>query len=72
MIPNYNSMRNVYPITWPGAQQASPALLMRMLAGIANTPEPRLARARKIAAEVRARRTEMQVRKLDLLGRNGI
>lgn len=48
------------------AQLANGGMNMRQLAGIANTPEPRLARARRIAAEVRARKPEMQVRRIAL------
>jgi hypothetical protein len=40
------------------------AIVARQLAGVANMPEPRLARARRIAAEVRAKRPEMQVRRI--------
>jgi hypothetical protein len=46
------------------ANVANGGMNMRQLAGIANTPEPRLARARRIAAEVRARHPEMQVRRI--------
>ena len=35
-----------------------------LLNAMSNTPEPKLARARRIAAEVRARRPEMQVRRI--------
>jgi hypothetical protein len=51
---------NVYQIHC--AANAGMAIVARQLAGVANMPEPRLARARRIAAEVRAKRPEMQVR----------
>lgn len=53
---------NVYNIH--AATNASQVHIARQLAGIANMPEPRLARARRIAAEVRARHPEMQVRRI--------
>lgn len=45
-------------------QQASNARMRDLLNALSNTPEPKLARARRIAAEVRARKPEMQVKRL--------
>lgn len=46
------------------AQQATNAQYTRMLHSLSSVPEPKLQRAQRIAAEVRARYPGMQVRRL--------
>lgn len=60
-MKNAFDIRNLYLINNASAQNSG--ISMYQMAGIANMPEPRLARARRIAAEVRARRPHMQVKK---------
>lgn len=47
-------------------QQQANENMRRMLMGLSNMPEPKSARAQRIAAEVRARRPEMQVKRITL------
>lgn len=45
-------------------QQQANENMRRMLMGLSNMPEPKAARAQRIAAEFRARRPEMQVKRI--------